>query len=55
MKNILKMTPLQMFPRTAVADAAGLLAKRGRKGMSETKTRASISKTLKVRDAATRP
>ena len=50
----IRLTPLPMFPRTTVADAAGLLAKRGRKGMSEAKTRASISKILKARDAATR-
>ena len=50
----IRLTPLPMFPRTTVADAAGLLAKRGRKKNSEAKTRASISKTLKARDAATR-
>lgn len=50
----IRLTPLPMFPRTTVADAAGLLAKRGRKGMSETKIRTRISKTLKMRDAATR-
>ena len=52
--NEIRLTPLPMFPRTTVADAAGLLTKRGRKGMSEAKTRASISRTLKARDAATR-
>ena len=50
----IRLTPLPMFPRTTVADTAGLLAKRGRKGMSEAKNRASISKTLKARDSATR-
>lgn len=50
----IRLTPLPMFPRTTVADAAGLLAQRGRKGMSEAKTRTSISKALKARDAATR-
>lgn len=50
----IRLTPLPMFPRTTVAVAAGLLAKRGRKGVSEAKTRASISKTLKARDTATR-
>ena len=50
----LRLTPLPMFPRTTVADAAGLLAKRGRKGMSEAKIRARIGKTLKARDDATR-
>lgn len=50
----IRLTPLPMFPRTTVADAAGLLAKRGQKGMSEAKIRASISKTLKARDASTR-
>ncbi len=50
----IRLTPLPMFPRTTVADAAGLLAKRGRKGLNEEKTRASISKALKARDAATR-
>ncbi|MDO8813272.1 MAG: hypothetical protein Q7J38_14750 [Gallionella sp.] len=54
MKNILKITTLSTLPRTTVADAAGLLAKRGQKGKSEAKTRASIGKTLKARDAATR-
>ena len=51
----IRLTPLPMFPRTTVAAAAGLLAKRVKKGLSETKTRASISKILKARDAATRP
>jgi AbrB family looped-hinge helix DNA binding protein len=50
----IRLTPLPMFPHTTVAEAAGLLAKHGRKGMSEAKTRARISKTLKARDTATR-
>lgn len=50
----IRLTPLPVFPRTTVAAAAGLLAKRGRKGMSEAKIRSSISKTLKARDSATR-
>jgi hypothetical protein len=50
----IRLTPLPMFPHTTVADAASLLAKRGRKGMNEAKNRASISKTLKARDASTR-
>ena len=50
----IRLTPLPMFPRTTVTAAAGLLAKRGRKGISEAKARARISKTLKARDAATR-
>lgn len=52
--NEIRLTPLPLFPRTTVASAAGLLAKRGRKSISETKTRARISKTLNARDAATR-
>ena len=52
--NEIRLTPLPMFPRTTVADAAGLLAKRGRKGTSEAKIRAGIRKTLKARDTATR-
>jgi AbrB family looped-hinge helix DNA binding protein len=50
----IRLTPLPMFPRTTVADAAGLLAKRGRKSVTEAKTRARIGKTLKARDTATR-
>lgn len=50
----IRLTPLPMFPRTTVADAAGLLAKRGSKGMSEAKSRARINKTLNARDSATR-
>ena len=50
----IRLTPLPMFPRTTVANAAGLLARRGRNGLSEEQSRASISKTLKARDAATR-
>lgn len=50
----IRLIPLPMFPHTTVADTAGLLAKRGRKSMSEANTRASISKALKARDAATR-
>ena len=52
--NEIRLTPLPLFPHTTVAAAAGLLAKRGQKGMSEAKTRARTSKTLKARDAATR-
>ena len=36
--NEIRLTPLPLFPRTTVADTAGLLAQRGRKGMSEEKT-----------------
>jgi len=50
----IRLTPLPMFPRTTVAATAGLLAKRGQQKMDEQKTRASIHKTLKARDAATR-
>lgn len=50
----IRLTPLPMFARTTVAAAAGLLAKRGQKGIREAKTRASISKTIKARDTATR-
>ena len=50
----IRLTPLPMFARTTVAAAAGLLAKRGRKGLSEAKSRASISKALKARDTASR-
>ena len=50
----IRLTPLPIFPRTTVAAAAGLLAKRGRKGLSEAKSRASISKALKARDTASR-
>lgn len=50
----IRLTPLPMFPRTTVAATAGLLVKRGQKHMDEQKTRASIRKTLKARDTATR-
>ena len=50
----IRLTPLPMFAPTTVAAAAGLLAKRGRKGISEAKSRASISKALKARDTASR-
>ena len=50
----IRLTPLPMFARTTVAAAAGLLAKRGRKDISEAKTRARISKALKARDTASR-
>ena len=50
----IRLTPLPMFPRTTVAETAGLLAKRGRKSVTEEKIRANISKTLKARDTATR-
>lgn len=49
----IRLTPLPIFPRTTVAAAAGLLAKRGKKGKNEAKTRASISTTLKAQDTAT--
>lgn len=45
-RDKIRLTPLPMFPRTTVADAAGLLAKHGRKDMSEAESRASISKTI---------
>jgi bifunctional DNA-binding transcriptional regulator/antitoxin component of YhaV-PrlF toxin-antitoxin module len=50
----IRLTPLPMFPRTSVADAAGLLSKRGKKNLSAEKIRASILKTLQARDASTR-
>lgn len=50
----IRLTPLPMFARTSVADAAGSLARRGKKKSGEEKTRANIMKTLQARDAATR-
>lgn len=50
----IRLTPLPMFPRTSVAEIAGLLTKRGKKKLSVEKTRAGIRKTLQARDASTR-
>jgi len=50
----IRLTPLPLFPRTTVADTAGLLAKHGRGSVDEKTTRATISKILKARDTATR-
>lgn len=50
----IRLTPLPMFPVTTVDDAAGLLARRGKKKTDEQTTRSSIAKMLKARDAATR-
>lgn len=50
----IRLTPLPMFPVATVAEAAGLLAKRGAKKNSEENTRAKIARSLKARDAATR-
>lgn len=53
--NEIRLRPLPLFPRTTVADGAGLLATYGRKRLSEEKIRAGIRKTLKARDNATKP
>lgn len=50
----IRLTPLPMFPVTTVDDAAGLLARRGKKKTDEQTTRSSIAKMLQARDAATR-
>lgn len=52
--NEIRLTPLPLFPATTVAEAAGLLAKRGMNKPDETNIRAKIAKALKARDAATR-
>ena len=52
--NEIRLTPLPMFPVATVAEAAGLLARRGMKKPDEKNIRAKIGKTLKARDAATR-
>lgn len=50
----IRLIPLPRFLRTSVAEAAGLLIKRGKKKLSAEKTRASIRKTLQARDVSTR-
>lgn len=49
----IRLTPLPLFPVTAVEDAAGLLAKRGAKKSGESATREKIAAAIKARDAAT--
>lgn len=50
----IRLTPLPMFPVSTVAEAAGMLAKRGSKKPDDNITRAKIAKAIKARDAATR-
>ena len=50
----IRLTPVPPFAKRTALEAAGLLAKRGRKVASEKTTRAKIHQTLKARDAATR-
>jgi len=50
----IRLKPLPMFPPTAVADTAGLLAQRGKKRISEKELRAGLGKALQSCDAATR-
>jgi hypothetical protein len=50
----IRLTPLPMLPVTTVDDAAGLLARRGKKKTNEQTTHTNISSMLKARDATTR-
>lgn len=50
----IRLTPLPVFPVTNLDDAAGLLARPGRKKTDEQTTRSNIAKMLKARDMATR-
>jgi AbrB family looped-hinge helix DNA binding protein len=51
----IRLTPVAPFAKRTVDDAAGLLAKRGRRRkIGADTTRRKIQQTLKARDAATR-
>ena len=50
----LMLTPAHRIKRTTVADGLGMLAKSGRKRLSEDETKRRISAALGLRDAATR-
>lgn len=52
--NEIRLTPLPMFPVSTVAEAAGILAKRGSKKPEDNVTRARVAKAIKARDTATR-
>lgn len=52
--NEIHLKPLPLFASTTVADSAALLAKRGRKRLSEKQIRSSIGRTLKLQDNATK-
>ena len=50
----IRLTPVPPFAQRTVMEAAGLLAKRGRKAASAKAAQAKIRRSLKARDAATR-
>ncbi len=50
----IRLTPVPPFPQVTAVEAAGLLARRGRKAAADKTTRAKIQRSLKARDAATR-
>ncbi len=50
----LRLTPAPLFPPTRVEDGVGLLARKGRKKLSEEETRQRIGKMLKAHDDATK-
>jgi AbrB family looped-hinge helix DNA binding protein len=50
----IRLTPVPSFPKSTVAEVAGLLAKRGRKAVADKTTQDKIRASIKARDAATR-
>jgi len=50
----IRLTPAPVFPKTKVKDGLGMLAKKGRRRLSDDDTRRAIGGMLKERDEATK-
>jgi AbrB family looped-hinge helix DNA binding protein len=50
----IRLTPAPVFPKTKVEDGLGMLARKGRRRLSDDKTRRAIGGMLKERDEATK-
>ena len=50
----IRLTPAPVFPRTKVENGLGMLAKKGRRRLSDDDTRRAIGGMLKERDEATK-
>jgi AbrB family looped-hinge helix DNA binding protein len=50
----IRLAPAPSFPRTRVEDGFGMLARKGRRRLSDDETRRAIGEFLKARDEATK-
>jgi len=50
----IRLAPAPAFPKTRVEDGLGMLAKKGRRRLSDEETRGAVGAMLKARDEASR-